>query len=129
MLEASYLPGFFFCFVFAIYRGEFLFRDPQVERTVAYDATTKELTKWDPVVRNIRDVSVAMVMGGLYLGGCDYWFMVYLHYPTLRPIPRQIKNCLHRVLWKYSETDDNIDSHWILCICYQYLSRSLSRAI
>ena len=41
------------------------FRKLQVERVVAYEATTKEVTKWDPVVQEIRAVSVAMVMRGL----------------------------------------------------------------
>ena len=30
----------------------------QIERTVAYDATTTEVSKWDPVVRENRKVSV-----------------------------------------------------------------------
>ena len=81
------------------------FRKLQVERVVAYEATTKEVTKWDPVVQEIRAVSVAMVISvctfwdyfkvaitvlwlihidGVYLlrlfQSCDYCFMAHSHW-------------------------------------------------
>ena len=57
--------------------------------------------------------------------------MVCLHCPRLRPIPRQIKKIgLCGIVWTYShctETDDNTDSHSVLCTYFRYLpwSRSL----
>ena len=43
--------------------------------------------------------------------------VVYLHSPTPRPIQKQIKNGLHRIVWcSYcTEKDTCTDSHWILC--------------
>ena len=55
--------------------------------------------------------------------------MVCLLCPRSRPIPRQIKNGLYRIVWRCqhcTETDDNTDSHWVLCTRSQYLSRSLA---
>ena len=60
-------------FIFCIYNWSVMkfiyfilfFRTLQVERVVAYEATTKEVTKWDPVVQEIRAVSVLSV--------CTFW--------------------------------------------------------
>ena len=49
--------------------------------------------------------------------------MVCSHCPRPRPIKRQIKKWLVRIVWKWivwkcsynTETDTNTDSHWVLC--------------
>ena len=54
---------------------------------------------------------LAMYKKGTELMACS-------HCPTPRPIKRQIKKSLIRIVWRcsyYTETDINTDSHWVLC--------------